>query len=239
MSYIYLKKSPPTAKSKLLAKKKKFAFLFMFVGLALFLSAIFPILKFQFQYAFNFRQIINPLSLKSYNSSQNILGDVTTDYTQIANWFVEDSPQDNQIFSSNNNSTYLISIPKLKIKDAVVTIGSMDLKKSLIQYPQTALPGQLGNSVVFGHSVLPQFFSPNNYLTIFSTLHKLKQGDEIIIDYDSVKYKYVIDEMFEVKPTDLSVLEQRFDQKNLTLITCSPPGTYLRRLIIKASLSVN
>jgi sortase A len=239
VTYLYLKKSPPTAKAKLMVKKKKFALLFMLIGLLFFISAIFPILKFQFQYAFNFRQLINPLSLQFYNGSQNILGSATTDYTQIANWFVPDSSNNNQIFSNDNNSTYLISIPKLKIKDAVVTIGSMDLKKSLIQYPQTALPGQLGNAVIFGHSVLPQFFNPKSYLTIFSTLYKLKQGDEIVIDYDSVKYRYVIDEMFEVKPTDLSVLEQRFDQKNLTLITCSPPGTYLRRLIIKASLSVN
>lgn len=239
MSYIYLKKSPPSPKNKLIAKKKNLAILLMLVGLFFFLSAIFPILKFQLQSSLSFSQMINPLSLKSYNDSQNVLSAVTTDYTQINNWFVADSSDNNQLFSNDNNSTYLISIPKLKIKDAVVTIGSMDLKKSLIQYPQTALPGQLGNSVVFGHSVLPQFFSPSNYLTIFSTLYKLKQGDEIIIDYDSVQYKYIIDEMFEVKPTDLSVLEQRFDQKNLTLITCSPPGTYLRRLIIKASLAVN
>ena len=210
----------------------------MLVGLAFFSFAFLPILKFQFQYALSFRQMLNPLSLRSYNRTQNILG-TTTDYTQISNWFVNNSSDTNQIFSNDNHSTYLLSIPKLKIKDAVVTIGSMDLKKSLIQYPQTALPGQLGNAVIFGHSVLPQFFNPNSYLTLFSTLYRLKQGDEIIIDYDSVQYKYIIDEMFEVKPTDLSVLEQRFDQKNITLITCSPPGTYLRRLIIKASLSVN
>ena len=238
MSYIYLKKSPPFPKNKLNAKKKKVALIFMVLGLFFFISAIFPILKFQLQSSLSFSQMINPLSLRSYNGSQNILGTVT-DYTQIANWFTTDSGDNNQIFSNDDNLTYRISIPKLKIKDAVVTIGSMDLKKSLIQYPQTALPGQLGNSVIFGHSVLPQFFSPKNYLTIFSTLYKLEQGDEIIIDYDSVQYKYIVDEMFEVKPTDLSVLEQRFDQKNLTLITCSPPGTYLRRLIIKASLSVN
>ena len=241
MSYIYLKKSSPTAKSKLVGKKKKISLLLLFFGLIFFTSAIFPILKFQLQYSLQFNQLINPLSLKSYNNSQNILGAVNSDYTQITNWFVNDQSTETsgQIFSNDNNSIYLLTIPKLKITDAVVTIGSMDLKKSLIQYPQTALPGQLGNSVVFGHSVLPQFFNPKNYLTIFSTLYKLKQGDEIFIDYDGVKYKYVIDEMFEVKPTDLSVLEQRFDQKNLTLITCSPPGTYLRRLIIKASLALN
>lgn len=240
MSYIYFKKATTTPKDKKAAKKKAVAILFLCFGIFFLVSAVFPILKFQLQYALNFRQLINPLSLRSYGS-QNVLGTITTDYTQISNWFVADSSTNttNQIFSNDNSSTYLLSIPKLKIKDAVVTIGSMDLKKSLIQYPQTSLPGQLGNAVVFGHSVLPQFFNSSNYLTIFSTLYRLKQGDEIFIDYSNVQYKYIVDEMFEVKPTDLSVLEQRFDQKNLTLITCSPPGTYLRRLIIKSSLAIN
>lgn len=238
MSYLYIKKSPPSPKAKLVAKKKKASFFLMFIGFAFLASAIFPIIRFQLEYAINFNQLLDPLSLKSYNSSQNVLGAVTTDYTQISNWFVSD-PNSNQIFSSDHQSTYLLSIPKLKITDAVVTIGSMDLKKSLIQYPQTALPGQLGNTVVFGHSVLPQFFNPKSYLTIFATLYKLKQGDEILIDYDGVKYRYIVDEMFEVKPTDLSVLEQRYDQKNLSLITCSPPGTVLRRLVVKASLTAN
>ena len=40
--------------------------------------------------------------------------------------------------------------------------------------------------------------------------------------------------MFEVQPTDLSVLDQQFDGKYLTLITCSPPGTTLRRLVVKS-----
>ena len=202
-----------------------------------FASAIFPIIKFQLQYSINFSQLINPLSLQNYNTSENILGTATSDYTQISSWFDSDSSNSDQIFSNEKTFTYLLSVPKLKISNAVVTVGSMDLKKSLIQYPQTALPGQLGNTVIFGHSVLPQFFNPKSYLTIFSTLYKLKQGDEILIDYDNVQYEYIVDEMFEVKPTDLSVLEQRFDQKNLTLITCSPPGTYLRRLVIKTSLS--
>jgi len=237
VSYIYLKKTPPTPKEKSIAKKKLIAISLLCLGLFFFASAIFPIVKFQLQYSINFSQLINPLSLQNYNTSQNILGTATSDYTQISSWFDSNSSSSDQIFSNDKTFTYLLSIPKLKISNAVVTVGSMDLKKSLIQYPQTALPGQLGNTVVFGHSVLPQFFNPKSYLTIFSTLYKLKQGDEILIDYDNVQYEYIVDEMFEVKPTDLSVLEQRFDQKNLTLITCSPPGTYLRRLIIKTSLS--
>lgn len=234
MTYIYVKKPLPPPRKNL--RKKRMALIFLCIGLIFFGSAAIPIIKFQLQYSVNFNQLMNPLS----NRNRNILGAVTTDYTQISNWFSSDSPTSNKIFSNDGKViTYGLSIPKLKIVNAVVTFGSMDLKKSLIQYPQTALPGQLGNTVIFGHSVLPQFFNSKNYLTIFSTLYKLEKGDEIIIDYDKVQYQYIIDEMFEVKPTNLSVLDQRYDQKTLTLITCSPPGTYLRRLVIKASLGVN
>ena len=234
MSYIYLKKEKQSSR---LRQKKIIIILFLFTGITFLGFAFLPIINFQIAYSTQLKQIIDPLSGKSSRQAGSLLGDISTDYTQLTNWFVDDYSVPDQLVD-NYQSTYYLSIPKLNIKDAVVTLGSMDLKKSLIQYPQTALPGQLGNTVVFGHSVLPQFFSPKNYLTIFSTLYKLKQGDEIFLQYDRSIYKYVVEEMFEVKPTNLSVLEQKFDNKTLTLITCSPPGTYLRRLIIKAQLAI-
>jgi len=243
MSYLYVK-SPPkiSRKKKTLSPrhKKIFASFFLFAGIFLFLSAILPILQFQFGYSTKFNQILNPLSPQFYNLSGSVLGDLNTDYTQLSNWFESDQSQ--SVSSSLPNyslSSYYVSIPKLKIKDAEVIFGSTDLKKSLIHYPKTALPGQYGSPVIFGHSVLPQFFNPESYLTIFSTLYRLKQGDEVFVSYDQIQYKYLVEEMFEVQPTDLSVLEQRFDDRYLTLITCSPPGTYLRRLIIKARLVDN
>ncbi len=243
MSYLYVK-SPPkiSRKKKTLSPrhKKIFASFFLFTGILLFLSAILPILQFQFGYSTKFNQILNPLSPQFYNLSGSVLGDLNTDYTQLSNWFESDQSQ--SVSSSLPNyslSSYYVSIPKLKIKDAEVIFGSTDLKKSLIHYPKTALPGQYGSPVIFGHSVLPQFFNPESYLTIFSTLYRLKQGDEVFVSYDQIQYKYLVEEMFEVQPTDLSVLEQRFDDRYLTLITCSPPGTYLRRLIIKARLVDN
>jgi sortase A len=246
MGYIYLKGDQVPShvsgktKSKLEPKTKKIiAGIFFSFGLFLFASAVFPIIQFQLEYSVKFNQILNPLSPRFYAPVGGILGDVSTDYTQLSNWFVTDNNPDNNVQSVlvNSGSTfYKISIPKLKILDATVEVGSMDLKKSIIQYPQTALPGQLGNGVIFGHSVLPQFFNPKSYLTIFSTLYRLKQGDEIFVEYDNIRYKYLVEEMYEVSPTDLSVLEQRYDGRYLTLVTCSPPGTYLRRLIVKARI---
>ncbi len=239
MSYIYFKKSPPL-KKKLSQHRRLIIIILIIVGFSLFGFAVFPILNFQLTYSTKLQQIINPLSSQSFGQS-SVLSENNLDYTQLSNWFVNSTASASGLMSQTSddkNSTYYLSIPKLKITDAVVTIGSMDLNKSLIQYPQTALPGQLGNTVIFGHSVLPQFFSPKNYLTIFSTLYKLEQGDEIILRYDKSTYKYVVEEMYEVQPTDLSVLEQRYDNKTLTVITCSPPGTYLRRLVVRATIEI-
>ncbi|MFA5827843.1 MAG: sortase [Candidatus Shapirobacteria bacterium] len=241
MTYLYIKKLPSQKRTKKLSrpKRKFFAITLFIFGIFLFASAILPIIQFQLEYSTKFNQILNPLSTKYYNQSGNILGSAT-DFTQLDNWFAPDYQGIQTTVTSpvspGNSVTYSISIPKLKIDRASVALGSMDLKKTLVQYPQTALPGQLGNSVIFGHSVLPQFFNPKSYITIFSTLFRLKQGDEIYVNYDDIQYKYLVEEMFEVQPTDLSVLEQRFDGKYLTLITCSPPGTYLRRLIIKSRI---
>lgn len=241
MGYIYVKSSPKVSHrvSKPNIKldpqhKKIIAFGLLVVGAIFFLSAIVPILQYQIEYSIKFNQVLSPLSSNNANAG-SILGESGTDFTQLSNWFINDQTNLSEN-SSSQMTEYTISIPKLKVDSAIVKVGSLDLKKSLIQYPQTALPGQFGSPVVFGHSVLPQFFNPKSYLTIFSTLYKLKQGDEILINFDSVEYKYLVEEMYEVQPTDLSVLEQRFDGRYLTLITCTPPGTYLRRLVIKARI---
>jgi len=236
VTYIYIKKEKKSSR----INKKHLPLFFLISGLILFSFAVLPIIKFQLKYSTNLKQILNPLSIKSYNQSSTILGDITNDYTQLSNWFVDSSSNQlsNNLSNNDNGNKYFLSIPKLKIKDATVIIGSSDLEKSLIQYPQTALPGQLGNTVIFGHSVLPQFYNPKSYLTIFSILHTLKIGDEIDISYDGSQYKYVVSEMYEVKSDDFSVLEQRFDNKVITLITCSPPGTYLRRLVVKAEIAL-
>lgn len=250
MGYVYLKQEDLPQPSLSLPRlkinpktKKLLAGTFLAFGIFIFSSALFPIIQFQLEYSSKFGQILSPLSTKFYNNSGGILGEVSSaDYTQLNNWFVTDSrsaadPRLTSGLSDSPTSSYKISIPSLKISDAVVAVGSMDLKKSLIQYPQTALPGQLGNGVVFGHSVLPQFFNPKSYLTIFSTLYRLKIGDEILVNFDNVQYKYLVEEMFEVAPTDLSVLEQRFDGRYFSLITCSPPGTVLRRLVVRSRIA--
>jgi len=157
---------------------------------------------------------------------------IEIDYTKLSNWFPTSSSSKNQ----SNEGEYYLSIPKLKIKDAKVIVGGDDLDESLIHYSATSLPGEYGNAVIFGHSVLPAFYNPKDYHAIFSTLPTLKKGDEILINYDGLEFKYKVEEYKEVRPDDIEMLEQRFDRRTLSLVTCVPPGTYLRRGVIRANL---
>lgn len=249
MRYIYLKAPVKTTISStrlVVPKQGRFwSFLpvvFMAVGLLLFGSAAFPILSYQLFTSPRFRQpeFLKPVSTESLarqpveTFTPIVLGEEEASaFLEIEKWFPS-APFEPRLTKITH---YTLSIPKLKIENAVVEIGGLDIKKKLIQYPGTANPGQPGNAVIFGHSVLPQLFNPKYYLTIFSTLPTLESGDEILVNFDGVIYKYRVEEMVEVPPDDTSVLEQRYDDSYLTLITCVPPGTYLRRLIVRGRLS--
>ncbi|MGD0523060.1 MAG: sortase [Candidatus Microgenomates bacterium] len=166
--------------------------------------------------------------------SQQILGSQTTDYTRASNWFTGGAKSED--FVAKNVGFYNLSIPKLNIDNAVVAIGGDDLSKSLVQYPGTALPGKDGNTVIFGHSILPLFYNPKSYMSVFSTLPTLKPGDEIFVNYDGVSFVYKVEALFEVLPTDIQVLEQDDSDSFLSLVTCVPPGDPRdpRRLIVRA-----
>lgn len=200
------------------------------VGFVLLMNVFLPVFFYQLRKSHFHQPIITPLSDSTVVLGANFLG---TDYTRPTAWF----PSAPELASLPSKIThYNLSIPELGIEKAIAHIGGEDLSKALIHYPGTAFPGQLGNAVVFGHSVLPQFFNPQNYKTIFSTLPELEKDDEILVEFDGIVYRYQIVEMVEVSPQDISVLGQQYDAEYLTLITCVPPGTYLKRLVVKAKL---
>lgn len=225
--YRYVKTKSGRTKKRL----KLFSGVLLIGGTILLANAALPILLYQLKSKANFSQkLLTPTSEKK----TQILGEESAiDYSKPSSWF----PTAPKLPPRPSKIThYSLSIPKLKIEEAVVEIGGEDLMKSLIHFSGTAPPGQGGNTVVFGHSVLPQFFNPKNYKTIFSTLPALKEGDEILVNFDGILYRYRVFQMQEVKPTDISVLTQHYDSRHLTLVTCVPPGTYLKRLVVRAKL---
>ncbi len=224
---------PITLKKRLLHSLPLFI---SFVGLFLIGFVLWPILSYELtSNTTSIRTssgLLNPqveLDTFAYAAAPQVVD--TLDYTQANNWFPSASPQTRSV-----TLTYTMSIPKLRIENALVRSDTLDLSQSLIHYPDTAKPGQLGSPVVFGHSILPQFYNPKNYMSIFSLLPTLQAGDLIYVTYDQVTYTYQVSDKVEVYPTDLSPLQQQFDDRRLKLITCVPPGLKTRRLVVTAKL---
>lgn len=209
-------------------KKKIAALIFGISGIAVLVFFLYPIAAYELAGYRKFPELKSPASLDYLKSISGL-----PDYTKANTWFDTKYSQ-----SAQKVEYYQLTIPVLGIDKATVEIGGEDLDSHLIQYPDTALPGRIGNSVVFGHSVLPTFYNPKNYLTIFSTLPTLEIGDQVIVDYDGLTYKYKVEQMFEVRPTDIEILEQDTSDSFLTLVTCTPPGHPLRpkRLIVRARI---
>ena len=231
--YRYVK-SAPVRPRRFRARRgtRGVSFLLMSFGAAMLLWVAWPIVSFTLTSDSSFAQIIEPVSDNSSLSPVALAAESTLDFTNANVWY----PTSPQKTVTTKVNTYTLSIPKLNIDKALVVVGGDDLTESLIHYGGTGIPGEYGTTVIFGHSTLPQFYNPKNYKTIFSTLPTMEIGDEIDVLYDGVAYKYIVYEMVVLDPTDLSTLEQRFDDSYLTLVTCVPPGTYWKRLNVKAKL---
>lgn len=133
-------------------------------------------------------------------------------------------------------SRYTVVIPKLKIKQAEVSTTDTDINSHLVHFPGTALPPTKGNAVIFGHSTLPQLYDPKNYRTIFANIHNLIIGDEIHATVNHTEFTYKIVSMSIVDADDTTYLTQPSDDSYLTIVTCTPPGTVWKRLIVKSRL---
>ena len=213
---------------------KVLSIVFIIVGFILVFSSSLPILTYEIFTSGRLTkdQLLSPLP--ESQKEQFVNASPEGDLVKASNWFEGTLPSLDEIPSGV--TFYNLSIPRLKIKNASVEIAGDDLSKNLIHYKGTALPGKKGNTVIFGHSTLPQLFKPDNYLSIFSTLPTMKKGDKILLSYDGITYTYKVDDIFEVKPSQVEILNQKFDDSYLSVVTCVPPGTYLKRLVVRARL---
>lgn len=94
-------------------------------------------------------------------------------------------------------------------------------------------PGQVGNTVLSGHSS-NDVFAQGDYKYIFMQLDKLAKGDIIYANYKGTRYTYRVTNTKEVAPTNVKALVYKTDTPEITLITCTPLGTDLRRLLVTA-----
>ena len=138
-----------------------------------------------------------------------------------------------------------IVIPKIlanaKVVDKVDPYNSKEyqwaLTKGVAHAAGTAYPGHVGNTFIFAHSSTDWYIA-NRYNSVFYLLHKLEKGDEIDLYYQGQKYTYEVSDKRLAGAKDVQYLSNNSKDNTsvLTLMTCWPPGTTLKRLIIQAKI---
>jgi len=214
-------------------------------GLLIVLYFFFPVISYHLFLSSEFSadDIESPLPkryvLQGNNGISSIVAsgfsEVAYDFTDARNWFPQVEASG---ISEQRVSEYELSIPSQGIVKAKVSADDFDLSKHLVQYFTTSKnPTDKGTSVIFGHSTLPQWFDPENYNTIFAKLHTIKAGDEIIVTVNNMDFTYKIFSINVTDASDPNIFSQSFDNSYITLVTCTPPGTVWKRLIVRASLT--
>ncbi|MDP2720441.1 MAG: sortase [bacterium] len=114
------------------------------------------------------------------------------------------------------------------------------LSKGVAHAKGTALPGSTksdnNNVFLFAHSAI-NAIEARMYNSVFYLLRKLEVGDRISTFYKGKRFDYIVSSKKVVQATDTRYLTDLSKEAILTLQTCDPPGSSLRRLIITAKLA--
>lgn len=105
------------------------------------------------------------------------------------------------------------------------------LRNGVVHFGTTAMPGQIGNMVVIGHSS-EALWAPGKYKYAFTLLGKVPDSALVYVDYKGERFIYRITSQEVVEPEDVKVLEQSTDTPDITLITCTPIGVSSHRLVL-------
>jgi len=145
------------------------------------------------------------------------------------------------------NTDFGIVIEKIKVNAPVVkNVDSSNyseyinaLQSGVAHAQGTALPGStnaINNNVfLFAHSAINPI-EARRYNSVFYLLRKLEKGDRVITFYKGKRYDYEVFDKRVVEADDVKYLTEPSKDPILTLQTCDPPGSSLRRLIITAKL---
>jgi sortase A len=112
------------------------------------------------------------------------------------------------------------------------------LKFGVAHAAGTYLPGQNGHIFLFAHST-DYVWNISTYNAVFYLLYKLDAGDEVDVFFEGRRHVYVVTDKKVVDPTDVQYLTNKTESEALTLQTCWPPGTTLKRLLVFAKPKVS
>lgn len=132
-----------------------------------------------------------------------------------------------------NNQDYSITIPKINAFAPIIpNVNPWQKEEYLKALSQGVAQAQGNPYFLFAHSSdMP--WRVTSYNTPFLRLGELREGDLIFINQDNTKRQYKVIGKKEVWPNQVEYFKEGNENK-LVLMTCTPVGTSLKRLLIFA-----
>ncbi|NTV54908.1 MAG: sortase [Candidatus Moranbacteria bacterium] len=187
----------------------------LLLGVVLFLVVYFPILREEVGYGLrNTSAALPTVSISAADEGgNNVLVPVDPDFS--------------------------IVIPKIGANVPVVqdvdasdpSVYRAALAQGIAHAKGTRLPGESGNVFLFAHSS-DDFLTRGRYNTVFYLLDKLSVGDRFTIAYKGTLYDYRVFDKKTLSPEQVEYLNAKSEENTVTLMTCWPPGTDAKRLLV-------
>ena len=147
-------------------------------------------------------------------------------------------PESNDVVSPDSDQTgsMELSVQKISVTAPVLSVPSENdadifaaLKKGVVIYPGSTMPGQTGTTVIIGHSSsLPPW---TKYSAIFANLDALEPDDLVHLTFQGKKYIYRVTTVRRGSVQDILNSGMTGD---LILSTCWPVGTDTNRVAVAA-----
>lgn len=150
------------------------------------------------------------------------------------------APSDNRVVIGKiGKNVPVVTVPDTKLINGDYAGLEKDIQaallKGIVHYPGTVNPGEIGNTFFTGHSS-NYVWVKGDYNNVFALLNEMVVGDKVTTYWEGQKYIYQVYDIKTVSPTETWVLQQSGNEypSIMTLMTCTPVGTSLNRLIIRS-----
>lgn len=121
-----------------------------------------------------------------------------------------------------------LEIPKIKFRRGFYNIdsGLNTVEANIEIIKGSEMPNVTnGNLIIAGHS-------GTGWKAFFKDLYKLEVGDEAIVTYAGVNYKYKITNIYKERNTGTVSIKRNYDKTTLTLITCTKDDSSTQTIYI-------
>lgn len=127
-----------------------------------------------------------------------------------------------------------LEVPVANPKSTDVAVLDAALLKGAVRYPTSAKLGEVGNTVLFGHSsYLPVVH--NRAYKAFNAIQELEKGDRITVYGDDHAYVYAVDSVHKAD-AEQDAIPLTKTGHTLTLVTCDSFATKSDRFVVTATL---